>query len=164
PDEESLMLLVNRLRELMPPHALLARQSGGGFLVALPQAVLESEVQACCERLQVDVHQSLALLGAGRESPPTLSIGHATVRQDLADAISRRDAAVAILRASERQNQASVEALRLVEARYTAGAALYSELAAARLARVGAQRAVVGAQSEVYRAELRLRWAVGEDL
>ncbi|HNC94567.1 MAG TPA: TolC family protein [Myxococcota bacterium] len=86
------------------------------------------------------------------------------VRQDLADAISRRDAAVAILRASERQNQASVEALRLVEARYTAGAALYSELAAARLARVGAQRAVVGAQSEVYRAELRLRWAVGEDL
>lgn len=94
PDEEALMLLVNRLRELMPPHALLGRQSGGGFLVALPQAVLESEVQACCERLQVDVHQSLALLGAGRESPPTLSIGHAPVRQDLAEACRRANLAM----------------------------------------------------------------------
>ncbi len=86
------------------------------------------------------------------------------VRRQLADALSRRDAAQAILRASERQKQASVEALRLVEARYQAGAALYTELAAARLARVGAQRAVVGAQSEVHRAELHLRWAVGEEL
>lgn len=86
------------------------------------------------------------------------------VRRQLADALSRRDAALAILRASERQNKASAEALRLVEARYQAGAALYTELAAARLARVGAQRAVVGAQSEVHRSELLLRWAVGEAL
>ncbi len=86
------------------------------------------------------------------------------VRRELADALSRRDAALAILKASERQNQASMEALRLVEARYTAGAALYTELAAARLAQVSAQRAVVEAQSEVHRAVLLLRWAVGEEL
>ena len=94
PDEEALLLLVHRLRELLPPNSLLGRQSGGGFLVAVPQAVLESEVQACCERLQVDVHAGLALLGAGRESPPTLSIGHAPVRLELAEACRRANLAM----------------------------------------------------------------------
>ena len=86
------------------------------------------------------------------------------IRGEVQEALSSRDAAVASKEASERRLAAATEAVRLMEARYEAGAALYAELAAAHLALLQAQRAQVQALSDLNRAEWFLRWAVGEGL
>lgn len=77
-------------------------------------------------------------------------------------ALSQRQSALALQAAAARRVLAAQEALTLTDARYVAGAALYTELSAARLSVVQAQRAQVAAQTAVAQAELELRWAIGE--
>lgn len=97
PSEQALLVLVNGLREALPPQALLARQSGGGFLAALPASLNAVQVQDWCAQLHQTLAQRLALQLsdlAGRGDPLTLSIGHAAVHHQLAEAARRANLAM----------------------------------------------------------------------
>ena len=91
PSEDALQLVANGLREFLPAQALLARQSGGGFLAALPAQLGGPQVQDWCEQVQQELTQRLALQLVG---PATLSIGHAAVQHDLAEAARRANLAM----------------------------------------------------------------------
>ncbi len=90
PPEPALLVLVHALRSLVPSQALLARQGGNSFLLALPQSLSPAQAEAWCDQLQEEVAQRLMLLMGGRGSPLlSLSLGHAKVHNTLAEAARR---------------------------------------------------------------------------
>jgi GGDEF domain-containing protein len=90
PPEPALLVLVHALRSLLPSQALLARQGGNSFLLALPQSINPEQAEAWCAQLQEEVAQRLMLLMGGRGSHLlTLSLGHAMVHNTLAEAARR---------------------------------------------------------------------------
>ena len=94
PDDDGVLLLAQCLQSGLPPESLLSRQSGGGFLAALPQALDTAQVRKLCAALQMEVSHGLALQWAGRGVPPRLALGHAEMRQDLAEAARRANLAM----------------------------------------------------------------------
>ncbi len=67
------------------------------------------------------------------------------------------------LTAAEARRRASFAAVAVVEARYTAGSALGSELLGARATLADAEYALVGARAQALRAGFLLGWVVGAD-
>jgi GGDEF domain-containing protein len=88
--EAGLLALVQVLRTLAPADALLARQGGGSFLAALPEAWRDAQVRDWSEQLQHELAARLALVWSEAGSGLHLRIGHAPVQQGgLADAARR---------------------------------------------------------------------------
>ena len=91
----------------------------------------------------------------------TLAAGEEAAALGIRLALVDRDAALAAAEAADARFSASEEAARVVNDRYEAGAAVLSELLAARADLRDAETARIGARADRVLAEFRLAWAVG---
>jgi len=95
PPEPGLMVLVQCVRGMIPANALLARQGGSSFLLALPHRLTAEQAEAWCTALEQELAQRLLLLMGGRGAPHLrFSLGLAKVHSTLADAARRANMAM----------------------------------------------------------------------
>lgn len=91
-----------------------------------------------------------------------LEEGQRAVRLDVAEAEVELEAATAGVDAARVRERSAQAAAEVVQQRYEAGAALWTELTQVRADRADAERARIAAEVALERARWRLRWALGD--